>query len=67
MIEAEFEKACERFDAAVAKEQLYLELIERNGEELRTLEYGDNEAAEREFEAEEKLRSVFNHFSKVFI
>ena len=58
VIEGDFDKACQRCDAAIAKEQSYLELIEKNGEELRTLEDRDNQAAEREFEAEEKLRLV---------
>mgnify|MGYP002803578197 FL=1 len=56
VVEGDFEKACQRCDAAVDKEQLFLDLIERNGEELRTLEDRDNQAAEREFDAEEKLR-----------
>ena len=56
VVEGDFDKACQRCEAAVNKEQSYLDLIERNGEELRTLEDRDNEAAEREFDAEEKLR-----------
>ena len=59
VVEGDFDKACQRCDAAVAKEQSYLDLIERNGEELRSLEDRDNEAAEREIEAEEKLRLVY--------
>ncbi|CAB4028151.1 Hypothetical predicted protein [Paramuricea clavata] len=56
VVEADFEKGFQRCEAALAKEQANIDLIERNGEQLRTLEDRDNEAAEREFEAEEKLR-----------
>ena len=58
VVETDFDKACQRCDEAVNKEQAFLELIEKNGEELRTLEDRDNDAAEREIEAEEKLRLV---------
>ena len=59
VVEGDLDKACQRCDAAVNKEQSFLDLIERNGEELRTLEDRDNQAAEREFDAEEKLMFVF--------
>ena len=61
VVEGDFDKACQRCDAAFSKEESYIALIERNGEELRTLEDRDNEAAEREFEAEEKLRLEKKH------
>ena len=56
VIEGEVERAEQRYQAAITKEQSFLDVIERNSEELRTLEDRDNEAAEREMEAEEKLR-----------
>jgi hypothetical protein len=65
VVEGEFEKSCQRCEAAMNKEQSLIDLIERNGEELRTLEDRDNEAAEREFDAEEKLRFVCFLFSLV--
>ena len=74
MVETEFDKACQRCDEAVNKEQAYLDLIEKNGEELRTLEDRDNDAAEREFETEEKLRFVIclfigavSHFTNILL
>jgi Skp family chaperone for outer membrane proteins len=59
VVEADFDKGFQRWEAALAKEQANIDEIERNGEQLRTLEDRDNEAAEREFEAEEKLRLVY--------
>ena len=74
MVESEFDKACQRCDEAMNKEQAYLDLIEKNGEELRTMEDRDNDAAEREFETEEKLRFVIclfigavSHFTHILL
>lgn len=67
VLETDLEKVHQRLDAADSKEKAFIELIEQNGEELRNLEDRDNDAAERELEAEEKLRFLADQLKEAVI
>ncbi|WP_395239269.1 MULTISPECIES: tropomyosin [unclassified Salmonella] len=65
VLEGDLEKVYQRLDAALAKENNNIDTIERNGEEMRDLESREDDAAEREVEAEEKLRFLEDQFKEV--
>ena len=55
VVQTENEKVLKRYEAAMAREQGLNELIEEHAMELRDLEARDDEAADREGDAKEKL------------
>lgn len=67
VVEGDMEKVHQRFDAADAKEKACIDTIESNCEEMRTLEDRDNDAAEREIEAEEKLRFLEDQLKEAVV
>lgn len=67
VVEGDMDKVHQRLDAADAKEKACIDTIERNSDEMRSLEDRDNDAAEREIEAEEKLRFLEDQLKEAVV